>query len=324
MRAAVVHEWGATPAYEEHPEPQPRDGAVVAAVEASPLTNLTRALVSGKHYASKEIPLPAIPGFDGVVRLDDGRRLYAVGLPGHGMMAERTLVHPDSAFPVPDGVDSVTAAAIPNPGMSAWMALEFGAAVKPGDHVLVLGATGVTGATAVQLAAKRFGAGRVVVAGRDAARLDWLRGVGADDAISMRDDDVAARVTEMHARRPFDAVLDYLWGEPAQRTLQALADSHPSTHYHATRWVQIGSMTGNTIDLPAGILRGTGITLSGIGIGSVPPEVMTRARTEALPELLAMLADGRLQLTTQTRPLADVAAAWTTPEPSGTRTVLVP
>jgi NADPH:quinone reductase-like Zn-dependent oxidoreductase len=324
MKAAVVNTWGESPVYAEYPDPEPTGGLVVADVEASALTNLTRGLVSGKHYASKEIQLPTIPGFDGVARLADGRRVYAVGVAGHGMMAERTLVAADGAFTVPDGVDSVTAAAIPNPGMSAWMSLEFGAAVQPGAHVLVLGATGVTGATAAQLAKPLFGAERVVVAGRDTGRLDWLRTIGADDVIVMRSEDLAARVSELHRERPFDAVLDYLWGEPAQQALQAIADSHPSSHYHATRWVQIGSMTGPTLTVDAGILRGTGITLSGIGIGSVPPEVLARARNEALPQLLDMLGDGRLQLQTQTRPLAEVTDAWTSKEPSGTRIVLVP
>ncbi|MET0451483.1 MAG: zinc-binding alcohol dehydrogenase family protein [Mycobacterium sp.] len=324
MKAAVVNAWGDTPTYSDYPDPEPQGGTVVADVEASSLTNLTRGLVSGKHYASKQIQLPTVPGFDGVARLEDGRRVYAVALPGHGMMAHRTLVAKDGAFEIPAGVDSVTAAAIPNPGMSAWMALEYGAAVKPGDHVLVLGATGVTGATAVQLTKTMFGAERVVVAGRDTTRLDWLRTVGADDAIAMRSEDLAGRVAELHAERPFDAVLDYLWGEPAQQTLQALADSHPASTHHATRWVQIGSMAGMTLTLPAGVLRSSGITLSGIGIGSVPPDVMARARNEGLPKLLDMVADGRLQLSTQARPLADVADAWTSAEPSGTRVVLVP
>jgi hypothetical protein len=152
MKAAVVEEWGRTPIYTDHPEPVARDGGVVATVEASALTNLTKGLVSGKHYASKELTLPVIPGADGIARLDDGTRVYTGALKPYGMMAERTLVDPHGAVVIPDDVDSVTAAAIPNPGVSAWMSLEHAAAIRPGDHVLVLGATGVTGSTAVQLA----------------------------------------------------------------------------------------------------------------------------------------------------------------------------
>ncbi|MDX1890101.1 zinc-binding alcohol dehydrogenase family protein [Mycolicibacterium sp. 050158] len=324
MKAAVVEQFGQTPIYTDRPEPLARDGAVIASVEASAVTNLTRGLMSGRHYASKEIQLPAIPGFDGVARLDDGRRIYTGALAPYGMMAERALVDPAGGIEVPEHVDSVSAAAIPNPGMSAWMSLNYGAALQPGAHVLVLGATGVTGSMAAQLAKAEFGAGRVVVAGRDTGRLDWLRTVGADDAIAMTTEDLGARVAALHTERPFDAVLDYLWGAPAEAALTGLVESHPSTHFHATRFVQIGSMAGPTITLPAGALRGTAITLSGIGIGSVPPEVMARARTEALPRLFDMVASGALQLRTQARPLADVAEAWTSPEPSGTRVVLTP
>jgi NADPH:quinone reductase-like Zn-dependent oxidoreductase len=324
MKAAVVDEWGRTPVYTDFPDPVASDGAVVAAVEASALTNLTRGLMSGKHYASKEIQLPAIAGVDGVARLEDGRRVYTGALAPYGMMAERTLISPHGTFVVPDGVDSMTAAAVPNPGVSAWMSLEYAAAVKPGDHVLVLGATGVTGSMAVQLAKSVFGAGSVVAVGRDATRLEWLRTVGADDAITLGGDEPFARVAELHAERPFDAVLDYLWGEPAERLLTALADSHPSAHYHSTRYVQIGSMAGLTMNLAAGILRSTGIVLSGVGIGSVPPEVLGRARVEALPRMFDLIGAGQLHLSTLSRPLADVERVWTTAEPSGTRVVLTP
>jgi NADPH:quinone reductase-like Zn-dependent oxidoreductase len=324
MKAAVVEVWGQLPTYTDFPDPVATGSAVVADVEASALTNLTRGLVSGNHYASKEIQLPAVPGVDGVARLEDGRRVYTGALAPYGMMAERTLINPYGAVELPEHIDSVTAAAIPNPGMSAWMSLEYAAAVRPGDHVLVLGATGVTGSIAVQLARSVFGAGRVVVAGRDVARLEWLRTVGADDAIALGNSDLGDRVAAQHADRPFDAVLDYLWGEPAEQVLTALGSSHPATHYHATRFVQIGSMAGPTLNLPAGILRGSGITLVGLGLGSVPPEVLMRTRTEALPRLFAMIAASELALTTAARPLAEVADAWTTAEPSGTRVVLTP
>jgi NADPH:quinone reductase-like Zn-dependent oxidoreductase len=324
MKAAVVEAWGQPPVYADFTDPSPSDGAVVVTVEASALTNLTRGLMSGNHYASGEIQLPAVAGVDGVGRLADGRLVYTGALKPFGMMAERALINPAGATPLPDNVDPVTAAAIPNPGLSAWMSLDYAAAVKPGAHVLVLGATGVTGSVAVQLAKSVFGAQRVVAAGRNVKRLEWLRTVGADDVIALGEDDLSARVAAAHAEQPFDAVLDYLWGEPAETTLTALASSHSSAHFHTTRFVQIGAMAGPTMNLAAGILRGNGITLTGMGIGSVPFEVLIDARSEGLPRLLAMVAAGELQIETKQRSLADVADAWTTPEPSGTRVVLTP
>lgn len=324
MKAAVVHEWGRQPRYLDFPEPQPREGAVIATVEASALTNLSRMVIMGKHYSSKEIQLPAIAGVDGVARLDDGSRVYTASLAPYGLMAERTLVNPADAVLVPEHVDSITAAAVPNPGMSAWMSLDYAAQTKPGDHVLVLGATGVTGSLAVQLAKFVFGAGRVVVAGRNPERLEWLRTVGADDVITLGSDDLTESVVAQHSAQPFDAVIDYLWGMPAQQTLAALAAAHPSAHFHATRFIQVGSMTGASIDIDAATLRSTGITLQGVGIGSVPPEALRRARTEGLPRLFAMLDAGELQLTTVARPLADIESVWAAKEPSGTRVVITP
>src|SRR5271166_5077248 len=78
-----------------------------------------------------------------------------------------------SPLPLPDGLDEVTAAAIVNPGVGAWLALTRRAMLQPGETVLVLGATGVSGRIAVVLAA-RMGAGRVIAAGRDQAVLDRL------------------------------------------------------------------------------------------------------------------------------------------------------
>lgn len=240
------------------------------------------------------------------------------------MMAERALINPDAATPLPDSVDPVTAAAIPNPGLSAWMSLDYAGQVKPGAHVLVLGGTGVTGSVAVQLAKSVFGAEHIVVAGRNVERLQWLRTVGADDVIALGADDLGGRVGAAHRERPFDAVLDYLWGAPAETVLTALAASHSAAHYHRTRFVQIGAMAGPTMTLPAGILRSNGITLSGMGLGSVPFDVLTVARNERLPRLLAMVAAGELHIATKQRPLAEVADAWSRPEPSGRRVVLTP
>ncbi|MGY4648369.1 NADPH:quinone reductase-like Zn-dependent oxidoreductase [Mycobacterium sp. URHB0021] len=159
MKAAVVENWGEPPTYTDFPDPAPSESAVVAEVEASALTNLTRGRVSGKHYASNDIRLPAGPGVDGVTRLEDGRRVYTGALAPYGMMAERTRIDPGG-------------------GMSAWMTLEHATAIRPGDHIVVLGATGVTGSLAVQLAGRcstRAGSSSPVVT----SRLEWLGGVEA-------------------------------------------------------------------------------------------------------------------------------------------------
>ncbi len=324
MKAAVVQEFGQAPSYTEVPDPVPVAGAVVAAVAAAALTNLSRMLVAGTHYGSAELTPPVIPGQDAVVTLADGRRCYAVAAAGHGMFAERALVHPGALLDVPEHLDAVTAAAAPNPGLSAWLSLQHGAQPARGANLLVLGATGVTGALAVQLAKREFGAGHVVAVGRDRQRLDWLSGVGADAVITLGADDLGEAVAAAHRQRPFDAVLDYLWGEPAEQVLAALGNTGLAGGYHPVRFVQIGQMAGPRIGLDAGLLRSSAITLCGIGYGSVPAQAWAVARTEFLPRLFADLAAGELHLATRAEPLADVERVWTRPEPSGTRVVFVP
>lgn len=66
MKAAVVKALGTPPVYADFPDPQDRDGAVVATVEAAALKNLDRVMVSGKHYSSAHLPLPMVAGVDGV------------------------------------------------------------------------------------------------------------------------------------------------------------------------------------------------------------------------------------------------------------------
>jgi len=114
--------------------------------------------------------------------------------------------------------------------------------MREGQHVLVLGATSVTGALAVQLAKAAFGAVRVVAAGRNAARLEWLQTVGADAVIPLEAKDLAMRVAAQHRVQPFDVVLDYLWGSPAEQVLAALGNVDPNASFHVTRFVQIGEM----------------------------------------------------------------------------------
>ena len=85
------------------------------------------------------------------------------------------------------------------------------------------------------------------------------------------------------------------------------------------RFVQVGTAAGPTITLPAAPLRGSGLELTGTGIGTTPPEVFVTA----LPELLARAARGELRVDAEPVPLAEVGTVWTR-EQGGRRLVLVP
>lgn len=321
MKAAVLHAFGQSPRYEDFPDPQATEGEVMVRVKAASLKNIERMMASGSHYDC----LPALPcvcGVDGVGLLDDGARVYCGGArPPYGMMAERTVVSRAWCLPVPEEVDDVTAAALPNPALSAWLSLIWRAHLQPGETVLILGATGVAGQLAVQIA-KHLGAERVIAAGRNPRVLTTLRDLGADAtiALDLSDQELTAAFIREAGPRRFDVVLDYVWGHPTEVLLQALTRHDLKIAASRTRWVEIGEMAGPTIALSAAALRSSGLELYGSGGGSVPHEAIF----EAFPEVWALAQRGKLRIKTESIPLADVEHAWQQRDLDGRRLVLVP
>jgi len=235
-----------------------------------------------------------------------------------GTMAERAVLDARRSIELPDGVDAVAVAAAMNPAMSSWVALRRRAPMRPGDSVLVLGATGNAGAMAVQVA-RQLGAGRVVGTGRDGQRLQALRSLGADALVQLTADRQASEDALAAAAAEVDIVLDYLWGEPAQRAIVALLSAR-ADRSRALDWVQIGAVAGATIELPSAALRSANLRLQGAGQGAVSPE----AYRAELPSLVEQIASGTIAVKARAVPLADVERAWSAPSDRGERVVLVP
>lgn len=249
--------------------------------------------------------LPFIPGVDGVGRLADGTRVYFGASRGpFGSFAERTITMPSFRWVLPDGIDDATAAGIANPGMSSWAALKLRGALVAGESVLILGATGVAGRLAIQIA-KRLGAKRVVAAGRNVGRLE---GLGADAIISLsqeRDALVAA-----FRQEPCDIVLDYVWGQPAEILLDAISQKGLQHSSSRIRFIQVGSSAGPRISLAAETLRSSGLELIGSGFGSVPIERIL----ESVHEFLMEAAKRPFQFSVKAVSLRDVEGLWNSEE----------
>src|SRR6267154_5502995 len=212
MKAALLRTLGKPPHFEEFADPKPSQGEVIVHVKAASLKNIDKMMASGSHYDS-HTKLPVVCGTDGVGVLDDGTRVFCGGCrPPYGMMAEQAVVPRTWCLPIPDGVDDVTAAALPNPALSSWLPLVWRAQLKPGETVLILGATGVAGKLAIQIA-KHLGAKRVVAAGRNEQVLKTLPDLGADAIIALDQPDQAltADFAREATQGSFDIVLDYLW-----------------------------------------------------------------------------------------------------------------
>ncbi len=319
MHAAVVTSFDEPPHYREFAVPQPTtDDEMLVDVLAVGLHPRTRTGAAGAHYTSTGT-LPMIPGIDGVGRRRDGKTIYFVSDDDVvGTMADKAVADVRRSIELPDGVDVASIAAALNPAMSSWVALRLRVPIELGQSVLVLGATGSAGTMAVQVA-KRLGAGRVVGAGRDLTRLAALCSVGADDVVQLTDD-LDATATELgSAAADVDIVIDYLWGEPAERAIMALLTKR-SDRSRAMNWIQIGAMAGPTIELPSVALRSANFRLQGNGQGAVS----TKAYLGALPSLVDEIEAGTIAVKTKIRPLADVERIWTTADVPGERTVLVP
>jgi NADPH:quinone reductase-like Zn-dependent oxidoreductase len=319
MHAAVVTSFDEPPHYGELDVPTPgSEHERVVEVLAAGLHPRVRTDASGRHYSSTGT-LPMVPGIDGVGRLADGRLVYFVGggsLPG--TMAERAIADERRTVVLEDHADAARLAASMNPAMSSWVALRRRVPMAPGDHVLVLGATGNAGAMAVQVA-KHLGAGRVVGAGRDVTRLAALRGIGADEVVQLSDDVPESMSALAAAACEVDTVLDYLWGAPAERAIVALLERRPDRS-RALDWIQIGAMAGPTVSLPSVALRSANLRLLGNGQGAVSTETYVAE----LPSLVEAIEAGTLMVAPRAVPLRDVEAAWRAPSVPGERVVLVP
>jgi NADPH:quinone reductase-like Zn-dependent oxidoreductase len=181
--------------------------------------------------------------------------------------------------------------------------------------VLVNGATGTAGRLAVQIA-KHLGAKKVIATGRNIEALRDVAALGADVTIPLvEDENVLEAVFKQQFAARVDVVIDYLWGQSAERLL--IAAARASEDGVPLRFVQIGAVSGPNITLPSAVLRAAAIELMGSGIGSVPRERYIRV----IADLLQAAVPARLKIATQAISLSQVEGAWSRTE-SSRRTVL--
>jgi NADPH:quinone reductase-like Zn-dependent oxidoreductase len=314
MKAAMVAAAGKSPVYGDFHEPAASEGKEVIIVSASALSQFSKSRSSGSHYSSGGV-FPSVAGADGVGRTPDGRRVYFV-LPEapYGGLAEKSLVRAEHCVAIPDGLDDATAAAIANPGMSAWAALVERARLQPGETVLVNGATGTAGRLSVQLA-KHLGAAKVIGAGRNESELAELLSLGADRVIVFKLDTTNPAEAAQYEQalieefgHGIDVVIDYLWGQSAKTVIVATAKAVEDAR--AVRFVHVGGASREeNIQLPGAALRSSAIQLMGSGVKSVPfPRLF-----DAIGNALNTVIPAKLQIATKTVPLSAIEDAWDAP-----------
>jgi NADPH:quinone reductase-like Zn-dependent oxidoreductase len=307
MKCAIVESYSSAPRFGQFREPEARAGQQLVAVHVAALSPLAKSIAAGKHYSSGKV-FPFVPGVDGVGRLENGQRVYfAFPAAPFGSMAERTVVESSLCVALPDEVDDVTAAVAANPGMSSWAALTERSEFVAGETVLINGATGVAGRLAIQIS-KYLGAKTVIVTGRNPASVTPLAELGADVLIPL--DEEPEKLTDTFRRTiqeyGVNVILDYLWGASALSLINAISGHGSIAGEPPIRFVQIGSMTGETLNLPAASLRSSGLKLMGSGMGSVSYAGLMRS----ISELMSAIVPGKFRIDAEPVQLSEVETAW--------------
>ncbi|GAA0931639.1 quinone oxidoreductase family protein [Pseudonocardia zijingensis] len=301
MRAAQVVELGRPPVVADREAPAGSEGQVVVEVLAAPITPLDLLCATGTSYFGQP-PTPYVPGVQGVGRAG-GRLVWfptSAGMaPGDGSMAERAAVAEPDLVPLPDGADPVEIAALGLSAVAAHMALTWRGELAPGEQVIVLGAGGVVGQAAVQLA-RAAGARRVIAGARSPAAQERAAEAGADAVVALDTEDVdelARRFTAV-ADGPVDLVLDPLYGAPAAAAARALCP-------HG-RLVNLGSSASETCPIDSSTLRSRSLRLLGYTNNALTRE----QRAAAVATVAEHAVRGALTVAHEVVPLAEAGTAW--------------
>ena len=306
MHAALVESFGPAPVYREVPPPEANAGEVLIKVRGAALSNLVRSQANGSHYSSAT-KFPFTPGNDGVGTTPEGTRVYFFSRAPFGSMAEYSVARNAMTIPLAPEIEDAVAAALGNPGLATWGALLGRAKFQPGEVVLINGATGIAGKQAVQVA-KYLGAARIIATGRNQQSLAEVKALGADQTVLLNQpkDDLEKTFRSILQESGVQVILDYLWGPSAEAILAAAAGHGSLQGEPRIRFVQIGSMSGGDMTLPAQHLRSSGVELLGSGLGSLSGQAIL----ESLSTMFAAAAKVPFAIDIDPVPLANVEEAW--------------
>jgi len=267
--------------------PLPAPGEVVVQIGCCGLNFGDLLIVKGTYQEKPS--LPATIGMemagtitalgDGVTHLSVGQRVAAYS--GFGGLAEYAAISADICVPIPDMMDFKDAAAFLIAYGTSHVALDYKARLQPGERLLVLGASGGVGLTAVELG-KLMGA-EVIACARGAEKLEVCRAAGADHLINSDTDDIRAVVKELGGA---DVVFDPIGGDQFKA---ALRSCNPEA-----RLLPLGFASGEVPQIPANILLVKNLSVLGLywgGYARLKPSVLT----DSFATLMAWYADGKLK-----------------------------
>jgi NADPH2:quinone reductase len=228
MRAVLCHRWGPVEdlTIEDVPAPTPGSGEVLIAVKATAVNYADSLMVAGRYQTRP--PLPFSPGLEtagivaacgtGVTRFQPGDRVMAIL--AYGGLAEMAVSPEAETFNVPSSMSFEEAGAFPVAYISSHVALRWQAHLEPGETLLVLGAAGGVGLTAVEIG-KAMGA-RVIAAASTPEKLALARERGADEGVNYATENLTERVMALTNGKGADVCFDPVGGDLFDLALSAL------------------------------------------------------------------------------------------------------
>ncbi len=270
MRAMQVTEHGQPLSLQTIPTPDIGADQVLVRVAACALNFGDLLLLKGTYQ--EKPPLPFTLGMElsgtiekigsDVTNLSVGQRV--ISYTGFGGIADYAAIPADICLPIPDNMDMIDAAAFPVGYGTAHLALDYRARMQAGERLLVLGASGGVGLTAVELG-KLMGA-EVIAVARNAEKLDIAKQAGADHLINSETDDIRTAVKALGGA---DVVYDPVGGDQFTAAMRA---TNPDG-----RLIPLGFASGTVPQIPANHLLVKNLTVIGYywgGYSRVNPKVL--------------------------------------------------
>ena len=298
MHAMRLHELGQALRMDEVPTPEPGPGEVLVEQRACGVNFGDTLIVEGRYQ--EKFDLPFIPGMEvaGVVRggdgLAEGTRVAAYS--GIGGLAEYAAIAANRCVPIPDAMSDTDAAAFLVAYGTSHVALDYKAHLQAGETLLVLGAAGGVGLTAVELG-KLMGA-RVIACARGADKLEVARAAGADELIDSEAGDLRDRVKALGGA---DVVFDPVGGALFDQALRAIRPGG--------RILPLGFASGSVPQIPANIVLVKNLSVLGLywgGYAKLDPKVLT----DSFETLFGWYVAGKLSPhVSHVLPLAEANAA---------------
>lgn len=296
MRAVEISAYGAPDVLRltERPLPVAGAGELLIRVGASGV-NRPDVLQRTGNY-----PVPPgasdIPGLEvaGVIESGDAAAMAAAGfkvgdrvcaLVSGGGYAEYCVAPVDQCLPVPEGLDDVAAASLPETFFTVWSNVFDRARLQPGETLLIQGGSSGIGVTAIQMA-KALGARVIVTAGSDDKCAACLA-LGADHAINYKTQDFVRAVADLTGGLGVDVVLDMVAGSYVARELDCLAEDG--------RLVIIAVQGGIKAEINAGMVLRRRLTITGSTLRPRPVSFKAAIARSLREHVWPLLADGRIK-----------------------------